>query len=81
MKITINKNQQAMNFKTHVWTIITIAEQKAEAGIEHFKYPIPRNIGISSFELIDAVELETEMSVYGGTKCISDGMIRFSIRS
>ncbi len=81
MKNTINKNQQAMNFKTHVGTIITIAEQKAKAGIEHFKYPIPTNIGVDKFELIDAVEEKTEMSVYGGTKCISDGMIRFSIKS
>ena len=79
MKITINKNQQAINFKTHVGTIIMIAEQKAKAGIEHFKYPIPRNIGISTHELIDAVEKATEDSVYGGCKCISDGMIRFSI--
>lgn len=81
MKITINKNQQAINFKTHVGTIITIAGQKAKTGIEHFRYPIPRNIGVSTFELIDAVEEETEMSVYGGYKCISDGMIRFSIGS
>jgi hypothetical protein len=79
MKITINKNQQAINFKTHVGTIITIAEQKAKEGIEHFRYPIPTNIGVSKFELIDAVEEETEESVYGGYKCISDGMIRFSI--
>ena len=81
MKIAINKNQQEMNFKTHVGTIITIAEQKAKAGIEHFRYPIPTNIGVSKFELIDAVEQETEMSVYGGCKCISDGIIRFSIGS
>ena len=79
MKIQVNKNQQAINLKTHIGTIIMIAEQKAKAGIEHFKYPIPRNIGISTFELIDAVENATEESVYGGTKCISDGLIRFSI--
>ena len=80
MKIQVNKNQQEMNLRTHVWTIIEIAKQKANVGIEHFKYPIPRNIGISTFELIDAVENATEESVYGGTKCISDGLIRFSIR-
>lgn len=81
MKIQVNKNQQAINLRTHIWTIITIAEQKAKLGIEHFKYPTPKNIGISASELIDAVEEETEESVYGGTKCISDGLIRFSIRS
>jgi len=81
MKIQVNKNQQAINLRTHVWTIIEIAKQKANVGIEHFRYPIPRNIGISAFELIDAVENTTEESVYGGTKCISDGLIRFSIKS
>lgn len=80
MKIQVNKNQQAINLRTHIWTIITIAEQKAKAGIGHFKYPIPRDVGISTLELIDAVEEATEESVYGGTKCISDGRIRFSIR-
>jgi len=79
MKIQVNKNQQEMNLRTHVWTIIEIAKQKASAGIGHFKYPIPIDAGISAFELIDAVENATEDSVYGGTKCISDGLIRFSI--
>ena len=79
MKIQVNKNQQAINLKTHIGTIIMIAKQKASAGIGHFKYPIPRDVGISAFELIDAVENATEDSVYGGTKCISDGLIRFSI--
>ena len=79
MKIEVNKNQQTINQRTHIWTIIEIAQQKAKVGIEHFKYPIPRNIGISAFELISAVEEATEESVYGGTKCISDGLIRFSI--
>lgn len=79
MKIKVNKNQQQINQRTHICTIIEIAQQKAKAGIEHFKYPIPINIGISAFELICAVEEATEESVYGGTNCISDGMIRFSI--
>jgi len=81
MKIKVNKNQQQINQRTQVGNIITIAKQKAENGIEYFKYPIPRNIGISAHDLIRAVEEETEGSVYGGTKCISDGMIRFSIDS
>ena len=79
MKIQVNKNQQAINLRTHVLTIIEIAKQKANVGIEHFRYPIPRDVSISAFELIDAVEEATEESVYGGTKCISDGLIRFSI--
>jgi hypothetical protein len=79
MKITINKNQRKINFKKHVWTIIEIAKQKAEIGIERFYYPIPRNQGIDSYSLIEEVEKQTEDSVYGGYKCIKDGQIKFSI--
>jgi hypothetical protein len=79
MKIQVNKNQQAINLRTHIGTIIMIAEQKAKAGIEHFKYPIPKNAGVSAFELIDAVENATEDSVYADYECISDGLIKFSI--
>ena len=81
MKIEVNKNQQKINQRTHIGTIIEIAKQKAEAGIEHFKYPIPRDIGISAYDLISAVEDATEESVYGCAKCISDGLIRFSINN
>ncbi len=80
MKITINKNQQEINFKKHVWTIIEIAKQKAENGIERFYYPKPINQGIDTYTLIDAVEKETEQSVYGGYRCIKDGQIKFSIQ-
>ena len=80
MKIQVNKNQQEINFKKHVWCIIEIAKQKAEIGIERFYYPIPRNQGFSHWELIDKVEEKTEESVYGGYKCIKDGQIKFSIR-
>lgn len=80
MKIVVNKNQQAINFKTHVNTIITIAQQTAEAGRTSFYYPIPRNQGINTYNLIDAVEEETEKTVYGGYKCIRDGRIEFSIK-
>ncbi len=80
MKIQVNKNQQEINFKKHLWCIIEIAKQKAEIGIERFYYPIPRNQGFSHWELIDKVEEKTEESVYGGYKCIKDGQIKFSIR-
>ena len=80
MKITINKNQQKLNFNKHVWTIIEIAKQTANQGRDRFYYTIPRNEGIHTWHLIDAVEKETEDSVYGGYKCISDGAIKFSIR-
>ena len=80
MKVKINKNQQNLNFNKHVWTIIEIAKQKAKIGMTGFNYPIPRNQGISAYTLIDAVEKETEQSVYGGFKCISNGVIKFSIR-
>ena len=77
MKIKINKNQQAINFKTHVWTIIEIAKQKAKNGIDRFYYPKPMNQGIDAHTLIDAVEEGTEDSVYGNYK---DGKIKFLIR-
>jgi hypothetical protein len=80
MKIQVNKNQQAINFKTHVGTIIEIARQKAQNGITRFAYPKPTNQGIDTYSLIEAVEDETEESVYGGYKCIKDGYINFSIR-
>ena len=80
MKIQVNKNQQAINFKTHVGTIITIAKQKAQNGITRFAYPKPTNQGIHTYSLIEAVENETEESVYGGYRCIKDGLIIFSIR-
>jgi hypothetical protein len=77
MKIRINKNQQAINFQTHLGTIVMIAEQKAKAGYDRFSYPIPRNQGIDTYTLIEEVENETEQSVYGKIK---DGYIKFSIR-
>ena len=80
MKVKVNKNQQALNFKTHVGTIIMIAQQKAKAGYTSFNDPKPINQGINTYSLIEAVEKETEDSVYGGYKCIKDGSIRFSIR-
>lgn len=77
MKIQVNKNQQAINFKKHVYQIIVIAKDKAKNGIERFYYPIPRNQGISHWELMERVEMKTEESVYGD---IRDGQIRFTIR-
>jgi hypothetical protein len=81
MKITVSKNQQDNNFKTHVESIITMAKNKAAAGIDRFTYPIPRGEGIDSYSLINAIEKETEETVYGGYKCISNGQIKFSIRT
>ena len=81
MKITINKNQEKLNFKKHVGTIIMIAKQKAKNGYHSFYYPIPRNQGIHCQHLIDAVELETEETVYGGYRCVKDDNILFTIRS
>ena len=81
MKIQINKNQQAINFKKHVWTIIEIAKQKAEIGIGGFYYPKPKNQGIDSYALIDAVEKTTEDSVFGGYRCIENAQIKFTIRN
>jgi hypothetical protein len=78
MKITINKNQQRINFKTHVWNIITIAQQTAEQGRERFNYTIPRGLGFNGNDLVDEVENRTEESVYGVCR---DGVIKFGIRN
>lgn len=78
MKIEVNKNQQEINFKTHVGTIIMMAQQTANGGRNGFKYPIPRNAGTSAHDLIDEVEEQTEDTVYG---VVRDGHINFSIRS
>tara|TARA_R100000278_G_C5340442_1_gene118079 strand:- start:67 stop:324 length:258 start_codon:yes stop_codon:yes gene_type:complete len=84
MKIQVNKNQRKINFKTHIGTIIKIAQQKAKEGLNSFSYPIPRNQGISHWEIISKVEEETEHSVYGGHKCVSSEPnainVKFSIR-
>lgn len=77
MKIQVNKNQQEINFKKHLYQIIAVAKDKANNGIDTFHYPIPRNQGFSHWELIERVEMKTEESVYGQ---IRDGQIRFSIR-
>lgn len=81
MKITINKNQERINFRTHVDNIITIAKKEAEFGSHHFYYHVPRNQGIRIWKLIETVEQETENTVYGGYKCIKGDEIRFTIRS
>jgi len=78
MKITINKNQQRINFNTHVRDIISIAKQTAEEGRERFNYATPRGLGFGSYELITEVEKQTEESVYGSHR---DGVIKFAIRN
>jgi hypothetical protein len=78
MKIRINKNQQRINFNTHVGTIITIAQQTAEQGREWFNYPISRGLGFNGNDLVDEVENRTEQSVYGVCR---DGVIKFGIRN
>ena len=78
MKITINKNQQRINFNTHVGTIIMIAQQKAKQGLTRFNYNVPRGLGFGCYELITEVEKQTEDSVYGTHK---DGVIKFGIRN
>ena len=64
MRIVVNKNQQRINFNTHVWTIIEIAKQKAEAGIDRFDYKEPKaSEGLKSSKIAFAVEEETEGTV------------------
>ena len=78
MKITINKNQQRINFNTHVGTIITIAQQTAQKGVTNFNYNVPRGLGFGCYELIREVEKQTDDSVCGSH---SNGTINFCIRN
>ncbi len=64
MKITVNKNQQKINFNTHVGNIITIAQQAAEQGRDTFTYHFPKGLGFGYFELKLEVEKQTENSVF-----------------
>ena len=40
MKIKVDKNQQQIEFKKHIWTIIEIAKQKAKNGLIRFSISI-----------------------------------------
>lgn len=83
MKIRINKNQQRINFNTHVWTIITIAQQTAQKGMTSFNYDVPRELGFGCNELINEVVKQTNDSVFGIFKrcSYSKGTINFCIRN
>lgn len=78
MQIKVSKTQRAMNYRTHVGTIIMIAEQKAKAGIDKFKYPVPKDTGYHYLDIINAVETKTEYTVYG-YDFVKDGMMTFRI--
>ena len=80
MKIVVNKIALENNKKRHIQLILEKAKASAENGRTSFYYPIPRNQGIHTMDLIQKIEEETEESVYGGYKCIRDGEIKFSIR-
>jgi hypothetical protein len=82
MIIKVNKNQQQIEFRKHIWTIIEIAKQKADNGINQFYYSCPKGYGFDTWKVIEEVEKLTEESVYGGYKCVKgDGLVRFSIRT
>jgi len=83
MKITVNKNQQKINFNTHVGTIIMIAQQTAQKGITNFNYDVPRGLGFGCIELIREVKKQTDDSVFGGIRrcSYSKETINFCIRN
>jgi len=81
MKIIVNSKQEKINFNNHLNAIIEMAKNKASLGISSFYYPIPIGQNIHALHLIDGVENRTENTVYGGYKCIKNGMIRFSIQT
>lgn len=78
MKITVNKNQQAINFKTHVGTIIMMAEDAAKRGLNRFKYRLPQNQNIQPADVINEVKATTEGTVEGYCS-FKDNIISFHI--
>ena len=72
------REQQARNF---VGNTIIMAQDVASRGRDKFRMRYPRNIGVGPHELMAMVENETNGTVYGGYKCITDGFITFTIRS
>lgn len=80
MKIQINKNAQEKLHQEELQEVLSMAEFAANTGKESFYHTKHRDTGLSTHELIDMVEKETNNSVFVGYKGINNGSIKFTIR-
>lgn len=81
MKIKVNKNAQEELHKKELQQVLNYAQSVANEGKEYFYHTKHRANGLSSYKLIEMVEEATNCTVYGGYKCISDDLIKFSIKN
>ncbi|MAI41811.1 MAG: hypothetical protein CMP95_05090 [Gammaproteobacteria bacterium] len=81
IEIRVNKTARERKVRDFLNNTIIMAQDVADRGRDKFRMRYPRNIGCSPHELMAMVEKETNNTVYGGYKCITDGFITFNIRS
>lgn len=79
-EVRVNKSARSTAVKNFVATTIMMAQDCARRGIGKFNMKYPTGLGVSAYEFIDMVESETNKTVYGGTGCISQGVITFRIK-
>ena len=80
MEIKINKNAQKKLHQQELQEVLSMAEFAANERKESFYHRKHRGTGLSTHELIEMVEKETNDSVFVGYKGIQDGSIKFTIR-
>lgn len=81
IEIRVNKSAREKQVRDYLNNTIIMAQDVADRGMNKFRMQYPRNIGVGPLELVTMVENETNGTVYGGYKCITDGFITFNIRS
>lgn len=81
MEIRVNKDAQEKLHQQELQSVLNYAQSVASEGKEYFYYTKQKANGLSSWGLIEMVEEATNGSVYGGSKCISDDSIKFSIKN
>ena len=81
IEVRVNKSARQKQVRDFLNNTIIMAQDVADRGRDKFRMRYPRNIGLGPHELMDMVEKETNNTVYGGYKCITDGFITFNIRS
>lgn len=81
IEVKVNKSAREQQVRNFVGNSIIMAQDVADRGRDKFRMRYPRNIGVGPHELMAMVENETNGTVYGGYKCITDGFITFNIRS
>ena len=81
IEIKVNKSARQQQVRNFLGNTIIMAQDVADRGRDRFRMRYPRNIGVAPRELIEMVEKETNSTVYGGYKCITDGFITFNIRN